>query len=260
MAHMMMKDIRRELLLALLRQYEDFTETDDPENPAINVIGVAKQARIEVPLRDIKLCLERFSQEGLVVEDEVSDWSDGEYYCYLTERGIEEAQALRQISSQENSNIVSPNGGVDDLMLDSTSSPQASTAPNSTTFGFAPGSAPFDQGNFADTRTAPASDRYVSVRDNQNSFDEILRSLTIIKNEFAKDHFKRTNFINTPAITAEIEAFEHQVHSGWVGRPAAQNFLETLRYIKDVCVEFKEICVAAAVAIAALTTIFGMLL
>lgn len=142
----------------------------------------------------------------------------------------------------------------------------ASTAPE---FGMASigelaigevGGAPLNTTTFNGPDPVPASNRYVSVRDNQSPFDEILRSLTIIKNEFAGDHFKHTNFINAPAITAEIEGFEHQIHSGWVSRPAAQNFLDTLRYIKDVCVEFKEICVATAIAIAALSTILGMLL
>lgn len=49
----------------------------------------------------------------------------------------------------------------------SRSTPIASTTPSSTAFGFVPGSAPFDQGNFADTRTAPGSDRLVRLNDNQ---------------------------------------------------------------------------------------------
>lgn len=185
----------------------------------------------------------------------------------FTEDGIARATEYGNFrvteATAEDDNSDNPSGSVDlpiGGFLNTSQPPSASTAPSSAPFGFAPGSAPFDQGNFADTRTAPASDRYVSVLDNQSPFDEVLRSLTVIKNEFAEDHFKHTNFINTPAITAEIEAFEHQIRSGWVSRPAAQNFLETLHYIKDVCVEFKEICVAAAVAIAALTAILGMLL
>ena len=106
----------------------------------------------------------------------------------------------------------------------------------------------------------PAADRYVSVRDNQSSFDEISRSLTVIKNEFAEDHYKQTNTINTPAVIAEIEAFEHQIRSGWVGRPAAQNFLETLRYIESVCVSSSKIVGAIAAIAASLKIIFGFVL
>lgn len=111
-----------------------------------------------------------------------------------------------------------------------------------------------------ENKQIPGADRFVSVKDNQVEFDEIFSALTTIKNEFAEDHYKQTNAINTTAVVAEIEAFEVQIRSGWVSRPAAQNLLDTLKYIESVCVSSSKIVGAIAAITASLTIIFGFVL
>jgi hypothetical protein len=201
MARMMMKDIKRELLLALLKEYQEFEESDDPENPAINVVGTAKHARIDVSRRDLKLCIEEFSKEGLVTEDDVSDWSDGEYYCYLTARGIEAAEALK-----------------------------ASTTHSSTTFGFAPDSAPFGSGTFADTSFAPASDRYVSAKDNQPLFDNIRSKVAELSDAVREN--RDNDFDDKEGRLAELAALDLLLSRPQISIPLVEKILsETVTYL-----------------------------
>lgn len=104
----------------------------------------------------------------------------------------------------------------------------------------------------------PASNRYVDVKDNQPAFEELRKSLTSIKNEFALDHNKRELPIdNIDARLAEIESFEVLIDRGWVSSASAQNFMTTLKYIKSVCVDGSAIINAVGSAIAALIKIFG---
>ena len=64
----------------------------------------------------------------------------------------------------------------------------------------------------------PASDRYVSVRDNQEPFDALEKSLDQILQEFSKDHDKN-NLINSDEaqfLKAEIAAVKAQIQQGYV--------------------------------------------
>lgn len=143
--------------------------------------------------------------------------------------------------------------------------PPAASALDQPNFGFASDSAPFGSGTFADSsgeasHDVPAAGRYVKVTDNQPAFDEIRRSLTVIKNEFAADHNKQELPIeNIEGALAEINAFELMMDKGWVSTSAARGFLDALKYIKTVCVDASAIVVAAGTAIGALIKIFGLL-
>jgi len=77
-----------------------------------------------------------------------------------------------------------------------------------------------------------ASDRYVSVRDNQEPFDELEKSLDQIKDEFARDH-NRGQYAIEDAKThlLNIDIIKAQIKRGWVSldelrdhlRPSLQN-------------------------------------
>jgi hypothetical protein len=75
----------------------------------------------------------------------------------------------------------------------------------------------------------PASDRYVSVRDNQPLFDDLTKSLSRIRDEFARDHNKR-QFDQQPAFLAlrsEVFATLAQIDQGWVRK---SQLVEGLQY------------------------------
>lgn len=138
-------------------------------------------------------------------------------------------------------------------------------------FGFAPDSAPFGSGTFASSGgevqqntlnadNIPAAGRYVSVKDNQPAFDEVRKNISDIRNEFANDHNKRELPVeNLDGIIAELDAFDLQIEKNWVSRPAAKNFLETLKYIETVCVSSAKILGAITAIIGSLTIIFGLM-
>lgn len=109
-------------------------------------------------------------------------------------------------------------------------------------------------------RLISASNRYVSVKDNQPIFDEIRKNLSVIKGEFATDHNKRELSIeNLDGAIAEIEAFETLIESNWVSRPAAKNFLETLQYFEAVFVSSSKTLGAILAIAASLKLIFGLM-
>lgn len=198
------------------------------------------------------------SEYGFDFIQEMQDDPSSDIEKYL-ERGADWVlEASRPIAASLDANL--ENATLESTV--STAKPQASTAPQAFTtgaFGESPfGSGPFG-GDITSAQIAPAADRYVSVKDNQSDFDKISEALTTIKNEFAQDHYKQANLLNTPAIVGEIEAFERQIESTWVSRPAAQSFLETLKYIETVCVSSSKIAVAIATIVASLTAIFGLM-
>lgn len=92
----------------------------------------------------------------------------------------------------------------------------ASTTSTSQTLGFASDSAPFGSGVFEDRQSTPASNRYVSVRDNQASFDELLEQLNRIKTEYERDHNRLANAPQIGEILAETEAAIAQIKHGFV--------------------------------------------
>ena len=69
------------------------------------------------------------------------------------------------------------------------------------------------------TKSAPsvsASDRYVSVKDNQQSFDELSEQLTRIKNEYERDHNHLGAEPDCLKLLSEVEATLAQIKSGVV--------------------------------------------
>ncbi len=64
--------------------------------------------------------------------------------------------------------------------------------------------------------STPASDRYVSVRDNQVSFDELYEQLSRVKNEYARDHNRLAAEPSIEDLIAEIDATQAQIRSGRV--------------------------------------------
>jgi len=99
-----------------------------------------------------------------------------------------------------------------------TAPPSASTAPTSSTFGLGPNRANFDNGNFnaPPVGQIPAADRYVSVKDNQPAFDELVARLSAIKDEYARDH---NHLAAEPAVIemlSEIDAVLAQIKRGVV--------------------------------------------
>lgn len=62
----------------------------------------------------------------------------------------------------------------------------------------------------------PASDRYVSVRDNQASFDDLLAQLDRIKAEYQRDHNRLANAPMIGEILAETDAAIAQIKRGFV--------------------------------------------
>ncbi|MCB2098989.1 MAG: hypothetical protein KDE05_15265 [Parvularculaceae bacterium] len=76
-------------------------------------------------------------------------------------------------------------------------------------------SLPFFQDGFVS-----ASDRYVSVRDNQEPFDKLEKSLDDILSEFAKDHGKSNvlNCYEAEILNTEIRAVKAQINYGLVAK------------------------------------------
>lgn len=80
----------------------------------------------------------------------------------------------------------------------------------------------FDQllGSTASGTSVPASDRYVSVSDNQTGFDELVAHLNKIRDEFANDH-KGNELAGEVGqqLLSEIKATKAQIESGWIRLP-----------------------------------------
>ena len=258
-----MLEVRNEILVALLNEFRELDEAEDPEGPALYVDMIADHNGIDASKAVLRLCIKGLLDDGLITTDDTFDLSDSNFFCHLTAKGFMRAEEIEARSSTEGARQAGDeNNDTTDssIATNQDTAPQASTTPSSETFGFSSDSAPFGSGTFAERQPAPAADRYVSVKDNQPAFEELEDALTLIKNEFAADHNKRELPIdNLEARQAEIEAFELTIERGWVSSKSAKNLLETLRYIKEVCIEFQKICTAAAIAIGAIITIIGML-
>lgn len=68
----------------------------------------------------------------------------------------------------------------------------------------------------AKRQKVPASDRYVNVRDNQSSFDELSEQLTRIKNEYERDHNHLGAEPATVDLLSEVDAALAQIQRGRV--------------------------------------------
>ncbi len=78
----------------------------------------------------------------------------------------------------------------------------------------------------------PASDRYVSIKDNQKPFDRVEKSLDEIVAEFAKAHNKHNSSQSDEAhfLRASIAAFKAQLREGYVSiKLLKEDLLERLK-------------------------------
>ncbi|MEP0069485.1 hypothetical protein [Pyruvatibacter sp.] len=114
-------------------------------------------------------------------------------------------------------------------------------------------------GDEPDEEAIPASDRYVSVKDNQPEFDQLVEQLNEIHSAFKLDHNKgEFELDNFEARTADFEAFKTQVENGFVSKPIAKNLLATLDYLSEVSVKIAKLSTAIGLAIVALKGLFGI--
>lgn len=108
-------------------------------------------------------------------------------------------------------------------------------------------------------KQVPAANRFVSTRDNEPEADELRKNLSVIKEEFAKDHNKRALLLdNIDGYVDEISAFESALERDWIPLVTAKAFLETLKHIRTACVDIAIIAVATSQAIDALMKIIGL--
>ena len=104
----------------------------------------------------------------------------------------------------------------------------------------------------------PAADRYVSVSDNQDAIDEIKPTLSQIRDEFAKDHFKHSNSAQeTDQHRANIEAFFAQLDVGHIAKTVTDNLIATLRFVRKFALEIGLTAASIEFAIQTLTRLFS---
>ncbi|WDI30755.1 hypothetical protein PUV54_12405 [Hyphococcus flavus] len=108
-----------------------------------------------------------------------------------------------------------------------------------------------------------ASDRYVSVRDNQEPFDQLERSLDEIKDEFARDH-NRGQYATDGAEShlINIDIIQAQIKRGWVNLDELRDQLRpSLQKLEADCKSFAIIggtmLGAIAAALKAISVILG---
>lgn len=105
----------------------------------------------------------------------------------------------------------------------------------------------------------PAAGRFVKVSDNQDAFDNVIKSLDHVKAEFAKDHNK--NQMPTELkkqAEAEIDGFLAQIRKGFVNKVGARSLVATLKSIEQVALRVAIAATAVGIAIAAIRKAVGI--
>tara|TARA_R110000824_G_scaffold390760_11_gene587799 strand:- start:4584 stop:5348 length:765 start_codon:yes stop_codon:yes gene_type:complete len=252
---MTIAELRPALLLAMLEAHNDIP--DDEEDFQFDLINdVFLKYDLDAKRRSVELCAKEFRDQGLIEIEEITGTEDETYFrCSMTAKGIDQAEQLA--ASQTNTPTEQSDGMIaEGAVLQST----ASTSPSFITTG-ALGREPIGRSPIVGgIEYVPAAGRYVSVKDNQPAFDEVRKNISDIRNEFANDHNKRELPVeNLDGVIAELDAFDLQIEKNWVSRPAAKNFIETLKYIETVCVTSAKILGAITAIIGSLTIIFGLM-
>lgn len=195
---MTMAELRPALLLAMHKAHNSIP--DDSADFGFDLFDdVYLKFDLDARRRSVELCAKEFSSQGLIEIEEIPGSDDeANFICSMTAAGIDKAEQLIRLQANP---PIEQAGSV--MVEGATLHATASTEPISTTFGFAPGSANFGSGTFnsallnsmpfngpATARSIAAADRYVSVKDNQEPFGQLARTLTKIRDEFARDHNK----------------------------------------------------------------------
>ncbi|MGV8998526.1 MAG: hypothetical protein ACOH12_16420 [Parvibaculaceae bacterium] len=220
---MTMAELRPALLLVMFEAHNAIP--DDQAYSEFDLQNSFLNSDIDATWRNVRLCADDFSDQGLIKLGRPSSPFEQDYSkCSMTAKGIDKAEQL--IAPQVLENLGEPDS----------SGPQ--------TFGFASDSAPFGSGTFAgsdeavreqalDTKASfdyapervpnveaplvPAAGRFVSTRDNQ-SFQNLGRSLNEIRDEFKKDHNKgelgSSDFISE--MLGEVDSTLAQIQRGRV--------------------------------------------
>lgn len=175
-------DIQNALLLAFLNEFRELEKPDDRDEPPLFVFRIAESVGIKVSKTVLKFCIDDLANNGLITVGDTFEYSSPDFFCHLTAKGYSRAEQI-----ERQSDAVKTTG----LVTSPDTPPQASTALTSTTFGFGPNRANFDNGNFhaPSVGQAPAADRYVSVKDNQ-PVQALRKTLNEIRDEYARDHNK----------------------------------------------------------------------
>jgi hypothetical protein len=105
----------------------------------------------------------------------------------------------------------------------------------------------------------PASDRFVRVADNKPAFDEVLRALDEVRDEFARDHNKNLIPQELKAqANSEIGGLLVQIKNGLVSKGAARSLIATLTNIEKVAIRVAAAATAIGFAIAAIRKATGL--
>lgn len=252
---------------AILLHLHELEDLDEVQFPTLSSI----HRQVRYPKNAIFNAITQLSLEGLIAAQKLSGAS-GQFaenlandtiFIRLSDKGTELATEINDAMLVEGDNSSAPFDVIYDAeseqpIADPVAAVRAAgTHPTSTSSKPPRNIVNIVNEGFGLAETAeivPAANRYVSVSDNQNSFDEIKAELSKIKNEFAKDHNKgELDLDNLDARLADIYAFEAQVDGGWVSGRVAQNLKETLEYIADVCKSVEQIVTSASKIIALLS-------
>jgi len=217
---MTIAELRPALLVAMLKAHND-----NPDYEFDLIDDVFLKYNLDAKRRSVELCAEEFRDQGLIKIEELPGTENESYYhCSMTAEGIDRAEQLAasqpHAPNEQSDGMIAKGLTVEGSI--STSPPSASTTPSSTTFGFAPDGAPFGSGTFASSDRAvqanniQASNRYVSVKDNQPGFDELVTQLSAIKDQYARDHNHLAAEPVANEMLAEINAILAQIEIGVV--------------------------------------------
>lgn len=197
-------ELRGRLLLALLKKQrvQGFNHFIEPKDAA---------AAENLPYRpgELRVCIMEFRNLGYINDAfTLGGGEDGGLSCSLTSAGIEEAEKLEENYAKIGALTTEDGNHILLEQSDTGASPTASTNISSTSF---------QSGLTDEAQTIPAAGRYVSVSDNQNTFNEITSELSKIKDEFAKDHNKGDIEAEiSKSIASEIAATIAQIKEGFV--------------------------------------------
>ncbi len=110
----------------------------------------------------------------------------------------------------------------------------------------------------AEAEVIPASDRYVSVSDNQDAFNELAPVLEEIESGLKSDRFQKSNSIeNAKQNLADISAFITQMKIGEVAKKVADNLMATLKTIQKIAAQVGITAGTIGVAITAIEKLFS---
>lgn len=225
---MKVKDLSEKLLLAILQEHRNLP--DDEEEMDIALESILETGKISARKRDVVLCLKDFASHNLIELEELPGEPEETFYnVRMTYAGMIEAEALEERMTPTSISATEPTG----LTLDGSATvaqPEASTAPNSTTFGFATDSAPYGSGTFADPVSVPAANRYVSARDNQPLIKELREKIAALTNAVSEN--RENDFDDKEGRLAELAALDLILSKPQISVPLVEKILsDTVKYL-----------------------------